>query len=60
LVVSDLKADLRGVAGRSAGCKADTTRLEGVSVLVVGNRLGLQFSKPDDKHVNANDLFFER
>jgi hypothetical protein len=25
-----------------------------VSVLVIGNGFGLKFSKPDDKHVNAN------
>ncbi len=29
----------------------------GVSVLVIGNRLGLPFSKTDDKHVNANGNF---
>jgi hypothetical protein len=28
--------------------------LHGVSVLMVGNRLGLQISKPDDKQLNAN------
>ena len=35
---------------------ANLTRpvLHGVSVRVVGIRLGLQFSKTDDKHVNAN------
>jgi hypothetical protein len=38
---------------------ANLTRavLHGVSVLVIGNWLGLQFSKPDDKHVNANGGF---
>jgi hypothetical protein len=38
---------------------ANSTRagLHGVSVLVIGNWLGLQFSKPDDKHVNANGEF---
>jgi hypothetical protein len=32
----------------------------GVSVLVVGNRLGLQIRKPDDKHVNANGEYSSR
>lgn len=40
--------------GRSAGSKADHDQAcFGVSVLVIGNRLGLQISKPDDNHVNA-------
>jgi hypothetical protein len=30
-----------------------------VSVRVVGNWLGLQISKPDDKHVNANGEFIK-
>jgi len=29
----------------------------GVSVLLIGNWLGLQISKPDDKQVNANGEF---
>jgi len=35
---------------------ANATRpvLHGVSVLLFGNWLGLQISKPDDKQVNAN------
>jgi hypothetical protein len=35
---------------------ANLTRpgINGVSVRVVGIRLGLQFSKTDDNHVNAN------
>jgi hypothetical protein len=35
---------------------ANLTRsgIDGVSVRVVGIRLGLQFSKTDDKHVNTN------
>jgi hypothetical protein len=28
--------------------------IDGVSVRVIGIRLGLQFSKTDDKHVNMN------
>jgi hypothetical protein len=38
---------------------ANLTRpvLHGVSVLLIGNRLGLQTSKPDDKQVNANGGF---
>jgi hypothetical protein len=34
---------------------ANSTRpgLHGVSVLLIGNWLGLQISKPDDKQVNA-------
>jgi hypothetical protein len=38
---------------------ANATRpvLHGVSVRVIGNWLGLQISKPDDKHVNANGEF---
>ena len=31
-----------------------------MSVLVVGNRLGLYYSKTDDKDVNANGRFFVR
>jgi hypothetical protein len=31
--------------------------LHGVSVRVIGVWLGLQISKPDDKHVNANGGF---
>jgi len=31
--------------------------LHGVSVLLIGNWLGLQVSKPDDKQVNANGGF---
>ena len=31
--------------------------LHGVSVRVVGTWLGLQFSKPDDNHGNANGEF---
>ena len=31
--------------------------LYGVSVLLFGNRLGLQISKPDDNQVNANGDF---
>ena len=30
----------------------------GVSVLLIGNRLGLQIRKPDDKQVNANGEIF--
>jgi hypothetical protein len=33
--------------------------LNGVSVRVVGIRLGLQFSKTDDKHGSANGDFFK-
>lgn len=38
---------------------ANSTRpvLHGVSVRVIGNWLGLQISKPDDKQVNANGEF---
>jgi hypothetical protein len=38
---------------------ANLTRpgINGVSVRVVGIRLGLQFSKTDDNHVNANGEF---
>jgi len=38
---------------------ANSTRpvLHGVSVLLFGNWLGLQSSKPDDKQVNANGDF---
>jgi len=51
-----------GFATRSAsgGCGAvlvaNLTRavIDGVSVRVIGNGLGLQFSKPDDKHGKAN------
>ena len=57
LVVSGLKPVLRRVTWRSAGCKFDTTSLDGVSVLVIGNWLGLQISKPDDKDVDANGDF---
>ena len=54
LVVSDLKPVARG--GRGAGLVAKLTRpvIDGVSVRVVGIRLGLHSSKTDDKHVNAN------
>jgi len=44
----------------SGGCGAvlvaNLTRpvIDGVSVRVIGNWLGLQFSKPDDNYVNAN------
>ena len=39
---------------------ANLTRpgLHGVNVLVIGSGLGLQTSKPDDKHVNANGDYF--
>ena len=59
LVVSDLKPVLRE-GGRGAGLVANLTRpvIDGVSVLVIGIRLGLQFSKTDDKHVNANGELF--
>jgi hypothetical protein len=42
--------------GRGAVLVANLTRpgLHGVSGRVLGIRLGLQFSKTDDKHVNAN------
>ena len=55
LVVSDLKPDPRA-GGCGAVLVANLTRpvIDGVSVRVIGIRLGLQFSKPDDKHVNAN------
>jgi hypothetical protein len=40
---------------------ANSTRpgWNGMSVLVVGYRLGLQIRKPDDKHVNAKGEIFE-
>ena len=43
-----------------AGLVANATRpvMHGVSVLLIGNWLGLQISKPDDKHVNANRGLF--
>jgi len=58
LVVSDLKPVLRR-GGRGAGLVAKPTRLviDGMSVLVIGIGLGLQFSKPHDNHVNANREF---
>ena len=42
--------------GQGAGLVAKLTRpvLHGVSVLVIGIRLGFQSSKSHDKHVNAN------
>ena len=42
--------------GRGAVLVANATRpvQHGVSVLVIGNRIGVQGSKPGDKHVNAN------
>ena len=42
--------------GRGAGLVANSIRpvAHGVSVRVLGSRLGLQSSKPDDKHGNAN------
>jgi hypothetical protein len=45
--------------GWGAGLVAKLTRpvIDGVSVRVIGIRLGLQFSKPDDKHVKANGEF---
>ncbi len=49
--------EIRSVSG---GCGAvlvaNLTRpvMHGVSVRVIGIRLGLQFSKPHDKHVNAS------
>ena len=55
LVVTVLKPVLRGVSGRRAGCKSRLRPArDWVSVLVIGNWLGLQISKPDDGHVNAN------
>ena len=41
--------------GRGAGLVAKLTRpvIDGVSVRVIGIRLGLRSSKTDDKHVNA-------
>ena len=59
-MVADLKLDLRAGMGRGAGYKFDTTSrsvIHGVSVRVVGSRLGLKISKPDDKHGNANGEF---
>jgi len=54
-VVSDLKPVLRRATRRSAGLKTDHDQsFVGVSVLVVGNWLGLQSSKPGDNYVNAN------
>jgi len=48
--------------GWGAVLVANSTRpvIDGVSVLVIGNWLGLQFSKTDDKHVNANGEFSRR
>jgi hypothetical protein len=43
---------------RGAGFNLTLPVLLGVSVRVIGNWLGLQFSKPDDKHGNANGEFF--
>jgi hypothetical protein len=45
---------------RGAVLVANSTRpvLHGVSVLLIGNWLGLQISKPDDNQVNANGEFF--
>jgi hypothetical protein len=45
--------------GRGAVLVANLTRpvIDGVSVRVIGIRLGLQFSKTDDKHVNVNGEF---
>ena len=39
---------------------ANSTRpvLHGVSVRLIGNRLGIQISKPDDKQVNVNGEIF--
>jgi hypothetical protein len=59
LVVSVLEISfLRWLTGRSADfqnrIRPDSFR---ASVLVIGNRLGLQISKPDDKHVNVSGKF---
>jgi hypothetical protein len=45
--------------GRGVVLVANLTRpvIDGVRVLVIGIQLGLQFSKPDDKQVNANREF---
>ena len=59
LVVSDLKPDLR--AGDGVRCWWQIRHYQscmGVSVRVIGIRLGLQIRKPHDKHVNANGDFF--
>ena len=48
--------------GRGAVLVANLTRpvIDGVSVRVVGIRLGLQFSKTDDSYGNANGEFLPR
>ena len=47
--------------GQGAGLFAKLTRpvIDGVSVRVIGIRLGLRSSKTDDEHVNANGEFIE-
>jgi hypothetical protein len=54
LVVSGLKPDRERGTWRGLVANSTPPVLHGVSVLLVGNRLGLQISKPDDKQVNAN------
>ena len=54
--------ETRSASGRrGAVLVANLTRLglHGVSVRMIGIRLGLQISKPDDKHVNANGGVFK-
>jgi hypothetical protein len=54
------KFETRSASGeRGAVLVANLTRpvIDGVSVRVVGIRLGLKFSKPHDKHGNANGEF---
>jgi len=58
LAVSDLKTSSAS-GGQGAVLVSNLTRpvLHGVSVRVVGIRLGLQTNKPDDKQMNANGEF---
>jgi hypothetical protein len=44
----------KGHTGAVLVANATRAGLHGVSVRVIGNRLGLQISKSDDKQVNAN------
>jgi hypothetical protein len=58
LVVSGLKPVLRRGWGAVLGANSTRPVLHGVRVRVVGNWLGPQISKADDKYVNANWEFF--
>jgi hypothetical protein len=57
LMVSGLKPVLRGGWGAGLVANATPPVLHGVSVLVVGNWIGLKASKTDDKRVNASGEF---